>query len=85
MARGTGEVSKEIAVYNMFEIGVVAKVGLKPSLLLASSRGLLSLTGFLVSFKRTSPNLALICHVTLDEFLSLSGPWSSLYKMKRKN
>lgn len=45
--------SKEIGVCNMFETWVAAKVGLKPSLV-ASSRGLLSLTGFLVSFKRTS-------------------------------
>lgn len=58
---------------------------LKPSLLLAPSRGLLSLSGFLVSSKRTGSNLALICCVTLGEFLSFSGSWSPLYKMKRKN
>lgn len=41
--RGTGELSKEIALHDKLEIGAGPKLGLKPSLLLAPREGFFSL------------------------------------------
>lgn len=74
-------VRRRLPSCDLFEIGFGAKTYSS----LGSWPRALSLTGFLVSFKETGPNSTLICCVTLSEFFSLSEPWFSLYKMKRKN